>query len=185
MFDKLLARLGRELDDQAIPYVVIGGQAVLQHGVPRFTRDIDISLGVDTASTEVVLQLADRCGLKPLPPAPRQFVERTFILPVVDPETEIRVDFAFTFTSFEQQAIARAVRITVGGYAVCFASVEDLIIHKLFAGRPRDIEDIQGVLARKAGKVDREYLRRWVREFSKVEGKGHLLRQLDDLLAET
>jgi hypothetical protein len=32
---------------------------------------------------------------------------------------------------------------------VRFASSEDLVIHKLVAGRPRDIEDVSGVLARK------------------------------------
>ena len=184
MFEQLMARLGHALDTARIPYIVIGGQAVLQHGEPRFTRDIDISLGVDNGAVEQVLAAVSQCGLKPLVDSPRTFVERTWILPVHDPATEIRADFAFTFSPFERQAIEHAVRFRIGGCDVAFATAEDLIIHKLFAGRPRDIEDIRGVLARKQGKVDREYLRKWIRQFARLDGKAHLLTQLEELLAE-
>ena len=47
MFESLLERIATALDAEAIPYMVIGGQAVLVHGEPRLTRDIDITLGVD------------------------------------------------------------------------------------------------------------------------------------------
>jgi len=185
MFEQLIARLGRALDEQKVSYAIIGGQAVLLHGEPRFTRDIDISLGVDSGAVDQVLKAAADCGLKPLVDSPKTFVERTYILPVHDPATEIRVDLAFTFSPFEREAIARALRVEIGGYRVAYATAEDLIIHKLFAGRPRDIEDIRGVLARKQGKVDRKYLRHWISQFAQLEGKGHLLTQLDELLAES
>jgi hypothetical protein len=32
------------LNEQNIPYMIIGGQAVLLYGKPRLTRDIDITL---------------------------------------------------------------------------------------------------------------------------------------------
>jgi hypothetical protein len=184
VFEQLLARLAKALDAAKVPYIVIGGQAVLQHGEPRFTRDIDISLGVDSDGLPAVLKAMADCGLKPLVDSPKTFVERTYILPVHDPRTEIRVDFAFTFSPFEREAIARAVRLPVGKHRVAYATVEDLIIHKLFAGRPRDIEDIRGVLARQEGNVDRQYLHHWIRQFARIEGKGHLLPQLEELLAE-
>ncbi len=50
MFQNLLARLGRALERARIPYMVIGGQAVLLHGEPRLTRDIDVTLGVDSGA---------------------------------------------------------------------------------------------------------------------------------------
>ncbi len=46
MFEELLKKIGLALDENAIPYMVIGGQAVLLYGEPRLTRDIDITLGV-------------------------------------------------------------------------------------------------------------------------------------------
>jgi hypothetical protein len=51
-FPDLLARLTRELDGRAIPFMLIGGQAVLLHGTPRLTEDIDVTLGVDPGQND-------------------------------------------------------------------------------------------------------------------------------------
>lgn len=55
MFAKLIAALAQTLDQASIPYVVIGGQAVLIHGEPRFTRDIDVTLVIGPDSLPDVL----------------------------------------------------------------------------------------------------------------------------------
>jgi hypothetical protein len=52
---------------------------------------------------------------------------------------------------------------------VRYASLEDLIIHKLVAGRPRDIEDVRSILVRNAD-YDREYVQRWLADFEAVTG---------------
>jgi hypothetical protein len=46
MFEKLLSKIGRCLDKHSLPYMIIGGQAVLLYREPRLTRDIDITLEV-------------------------------------------------------------------------------------------------------------------------------------------
>ena len=43
MFKTLLVKITRSLTLKKIPHVVIGGQAVLIHGEPRLTRDIDVT----------------------------------------------------------------------------------------------------------------------------------------------
>jgi predicted nucleotidyltransferase len=183
-FEQILARLGRALDGANIPYMIIGGQAVLIHGRLRVTEDIDLTLGVDSGEAVRVLEVLREIGLRPLVDKPEDFIARTYVLPAVAVEEKVRVDFAFSFSPYEQQAIGHALKRQETGYSVRFVTAEDLIIHKLFAGRPRDIEDIRGVLARKQGMVDRDYLRHWIRQFSQIEGKGHLLTQLEELLAE-
>ncbi|NVL90146.1 MAG: hypothetical protein HWN69_04000 [Desulfobacterales bacterium] len=52
MFQKLLGRLANELSNLHIPYMVIGGQAVLLYGEPRLTKDIDITLGKTEGQAE-------------------------------------------------------------------------------------------------------------------------------------
>ena len=44
VINKTLARLSRDLDDNGIDYAVIGAVALLAHGYPRFTEDIDLVL---------------------------------------------------------------------------------------------------------------------------------------------
>jgi len=46
MFKKLLKKIANELNIHNIPYMVIGGQAVLLYVEPRLTKDIDITLGI-------------------------------------------------------------------------------------------------------------------------------------------
>ena len=184
-FERLLGRLGQALDQAGIPYMVIGGQAVMIHGRLRVTEDVDLTLGVDSSEASQVLTVLGNVNLKPLVDQPCEFVTRTYILPMYAIDEQVRVDFAFSFTPYEMQAIEHGVTHNENGHPVRFASAEDLIIHKLFAGRPRDLEDIRGILARQQNKVDRMYLRDWIRQFSQIEGKAHLLGQLEELLAQT
>lgn len=41
MFQNLLKKIARSLEKTSIPYMVIGGQAVLLYGEPRLTKDIN------------------------------------------------------------------------------------------------------------------------------------------------
>ena len=47
MFEKIISSLGVSLNKHNLPYMIVGGQAVLLYGEPRLTRDIDIALCVD------------------------------------------------------------------------------------------------------------------------------------------
>ena len=147
--------------------MVIGGQAVLLHGQPRLTRDIDITLGIDATELGRVRSLADSLGLTPSVPDLEAFVRKTNVIPLTDSSTGLRIDMIFSFTVYESEAIRRAVTVTFDEGSVQFAAVEDLIIHKLVAGRPRDIEDVAGVLARPPS-LDEDYLGRWFAAFQEV-----------------
>jgi hypothetical protein len=183
-FQSLLGRLARTLDEHGLPFMVIGGQAVLLHGEPRLTQDIDLTLGVGPAHLDEVLSACGALELRILPENVREFVRSTFVLPTMDQETDIRVDLIFSTTPYEASAIRRAVRVEVGGGPVPFASAEDLIIHKLFAGRPRDIEDAVGVIRRRGAEMDWDYTERRVGEFAAVPGRGGLIETLAELKKE-
>ncbi len=47
--------------------------------------------------------------------------------------------------------------------------MEDLIIHKMVAGRPRDLEDVKSVLNRNPD-LDVPYVLHWLRAFSDALG---------------
>jgi hypothetical protein len=103
------------------------------------------------------------------------------VLPVLEKSIGIRVDFIFSFTPYEAQDIGRAKKIILAGQEVCFASLADLILHKLFAGRPRDVEDVRTLILKNPG-IDISYIRRWLKEFdTSVPGKG-FLKTLDKIL---
>jgi hypothetical protein len=173
-FPQLIADLARALATRELPFMLIGGQAVLLHGAPRLTEDIDVTLGVDPTALPRVQEVCSALGLDPLPPDVERFVRETFVLPARDRVRGVRVDFIFSTTAYERHAIERAVRVELAGTAVPFAAAEDLILHKLFAGRPRDEEDALSVVRRKGRQLDWAYLERWAREFSSVPGRERL-----------
>ena len=57
MFEELLGKIGRELDSRGIPYMIIGGQAVLLYGEPRLTRDIDVTLGMGEEERDIIREV--------------------------------------------------------------------------------------------------------------------------------
>ena len=148
MFKRLLKKIACSLDNNSIPYMVIGGQAVLLYGEPRLTRDVDITLGISIEKLDNILKTIEAAGLIPLPENIEDFVQKTFVLPVKDKETDIRIDFVFSQTEYEKLAIENANIIKIEDSVIVFASLEDMIIHKVFSGRPRDIEDARSMLIR-------------------------------------
>lgn len=183
-FREVIRAVAAELSARDLPFMLIGGQAVLIHGEPRLTQDIDVTLGVAPDRLDDLLDVSRAIGLEPLPRDPVAFVRDTLVLPTAHPESTIRVDFIFSLTPYEAQAIERAVGVEIRGETVPFASAEDLLIHKLFAGRPRDLEDARGVVRRKGPELDWDYLARWAREFASVPGREGMPEALAELEEE-
>jgi predicted nucleotidyltransferase len=183
MFEKILSQIGLSLSKHNLPYMVVGGQAVLLYGEPRLTRDIDITLGVNVDRLGEVLAVVQELNLKPLPQEIESFVRETMVLPTLDEDTGIRVDFIFSYTPYETGAINRAKKVTIMGQEVNFASPEDLIIHKIFAGRPRDIEDVRTVLLKNPD-VDLQYIREWLKEFDESSEEKDFLKTFEGIVKD-
>lgn len=180
-FERLLAGITRELRQRAIPFMHIGGQAVLLHGAPRFTHHIDVTLAIGPDELAVVEAVCGALDLEPLVPDLAGFARDTFVCPLRHRETGIRIDLIFSTTPYERIAVARAVEVEVGGELVPFASAEDLILLKLFAGRERDIEDARSVVDRQGSRLDWTYLERWAAEFAAIPGRERLPSRLKAL----
>lgn len=152
------------LEQESAPYMIFGGQAVLLYGEPRITRDIDVTLGLDTTQAEPILRLIKRLRLKVLVDDVEDFLRQTFVLPVLDPESNIRIDFVFSLSEFEHQAIQRSKIVDIEGVKIRFVSVEDLIILKIFSGRQRDLEDVKNVINKNPG-FDRSFVEKCLQDF--------------------
>jgi len=185
VIEKLLRKLAQSLDDADIPYMIIGGQAVLIYGRPRLTRDIDTTLGVDTDKFPVVKDVCEKLGLKILPENPQDFAQQTRVLPAEETKSRIRVDFIFSFTPYEAQAIRRTKDVLMAGYPVKFASCEDVIVHKMISARAIDEEDVKSMLIKNRNSIDFEYIERCLTEFSKIPEYSKVLENFNCLSAES
>jgi predicted nucleotidyltransferase len=93
------------------------------------------------------------------------------VFPVMDEKSGIRVDFIFSYSAHERQAIERAKVINLGKAEVKFAALEDVVIHKIIAGRPRDMEDVQTIL-QKNPNYDSRYIKKCLAEFDAALSKN-------------
>ena len=175
MVEQILERIARGLEIRGLPYMIIGGQAVLLYGEPRLTRDVDVTLGVSPDRLSEVQDLLAALGWEILAEASAEFVKKTMVLPCLDPQSGVRVDFIFSFSPYERQAIERARSVQVGNASVHFVSPEDLIVHKVIAGRPRDLEDARAILL-KNPEIDLPYVEHWLAEFDRSLDEGFLAR---------
>ncbi len=146
--------------------MVIGGQAVLIYGEPRLTKDIDITLGIGIDQYERVFSFVKSLKLKLLPDDPDAFIKKTMVLPVLDEKSGIRVDLIFSYSLFEHEAIKRAKTIYLDKTGIKYATLEDVIIHKMIAGRPRDLEDVKSIILKNPD-YDGSYIIKWLNEFDK------------------
>jgi predicted nucleotidyltransferase len=185
MLEALLKKLTRQLDDLLVPYMIIGGQAVLLYGRPRLTRDIDITLGIDVDEIVKIESLCRSLNLKILVENPQAFTDQTRVLPTEDPESRLRIDFIFSFTSYERQAIKNANPVQISDFSVNFASCEDVIIHKMIAGRAIDKEDVKSILAKNKASLDTAYIEKWLKEFALLPEYERAYLRWTNLLRES
>lgn len=166
MLSEVLERVARALAAARIPYMVIGGQAVLVHGEPRLTRDIDVTLGVSLDRLADVVSAAAAAGLKPLVD-PESFARETMVLPCSDAASGVRVDLVLSESGFERDAIRRAIAVRIGSTDVSFVTAADLVVQKIVAARPRDLEDVRAIVARQP-RLDREHVERLLRKMEEA-----------------
>jgi predicted nucleotidyltransferase len=184
MIERLIKNIAKCLSEEKIPYMIIGGQAVLLYGTPRLTRDIDITLGVDTDKFSLIEKVCRKLKLKILPEDPIEFARATKVLPAEDVKLRIRVDFIFSFTQYETHAIKRSKRVLISGYPVKFASCEDIIIHKMLAARAIDEEDIKSILIKNKNFINTRYIKKWLGEFSNIDGYNGIIQKFNSLLKQ-
>jgi predicted nucleotidyltransferase len=174
MIKETILKIVNSLNKLSVPYMLIGGQAFLVHGQPRLTQDIDITIGLGIEKSDFILDNLAQSGFKALPKNPSDFINKTFVLPLEDKNTKIRIDLIFSQTSYEKYALKKAVQISIEDTKINFASVEDLLIHKIFAARPRDLEDVRVLILKNPG-INKKYIRKWLKEFDNIlEGKNFL-----------
>jgi len=182
VLEKLIRKIAERLDADKIPYMVIGGQAVLVYGRPRLTRDIDITLGIDADDFALVEKACKKLKLRMLPEKPEDFARETRVLPAEEKKSGIRVDFVFSFSEYERQSLKRAKRVNISNYPVKVASCEDVIIHKMVAGRAIDEEDVKSILIKNKDSIDLKYVKRWLSQFNKISEHKEILERFNSLL---
>ena len=178
-----LARVKRLLDLWSEPTAVIGGFAVVAHARARATRDIDLVITVPPGRASDLLVLARSCGFDYDPVETRMFLEAGLARLWAPPDRArgFGLDLLFADSAFTESVVARARPMDLGGVTLPVATPEDLILLKLEANRPIDIDDVLALKDACRATLDLPYLRDRAGELDLAD---RLALYLGDLLPE-
>jgi len=165
------------LEKHRYRYAVIGGIALSQWGVVRFTHDVDIKVLVPEVNYTVV-----RTALRnTFPTQARQNVPENPLIVAVS-INDVIVDFLLALPGYEELIIERAIRRDLGELEAWICSAEDLIIQKVTTGRGKDWPDVEALLIEQRGKLDEAYIEDWLAQFAEALEKPELLTEYHHLL---
>ncbi len=171
------------LESEDWPFMVIGGLAVQVWGNVRATQDVDISVAIHPQERERLV-MAARKRFKLIPDNPEAFIARTNVLPV-ETESGVPVDLICAWTDMEREALSRARDIEVEpGFSMRVAAPEDLLLMKFISERPRDREDVEGILVRSGDEMDHAYVRKWLKVFAETLHQPSLVEEYKEYLRQ-
>ena len=179
-----LADLVKWLDATNIPSMVIGGVAASILGQPRLTQDVDALAILPEGEWANAVSTAARHGISPRIENPLDFAGRSRVLLMRHVKSGIDIDVTFGALLFERSAVDNSQVHDIGGLRVRLPRVEDLLIMKAVARRPKDLQDIEGLLAAHP-EADVANVRQWVSEFATALSSSEMLNDFDKLVARS
>lgn len=127
-------------DESGVRFVVIGGYAVIFHGRPRATKDLDLLVSIDPENRSRLGDALAAYG------APKNVIDGARAMKadeiVFFGTSPVRVDILGSASGVDFDAVyEHAVQTTLDGVAVRVIAIDDLLVNKRASGRPRDLED--------------------------------------------
>jgi len=166
--------------DRAWGFCFIGGLATLRWGEPRLTRDIDLTILSEFGREEpIVDDLLQRFSSR-LRDAREFAIENRVVL--LRASNAIPIDVALGGLDFERRTVERASEWQTGDALLLTCSAEDLIVHKVFAGRDRDWADVVGIIERQGDRLEQSLIFDELAPLVQVKGTEKDLDRLGRLL---
>lgn len=138
---EVLRAISSALEGAGEGWYLFGAQAALLRGSRRLTADIDITIVPGELSETDLIERMTHNGFSVRVPDADDFVGRTRVLPVVHDATHMPVDVVVGSAGLEQLFLQHSEVIVLDGVRVPVPLAEHLVVMKLLAGRPTDLED--------------------------------------------
>ena len=169
---KVLAGWGR--------WYVFGAQAVIAYGVPRLSADVDVTLRLAPEDPERFATDMQAAGFALRVDDP-DFVRRTRVMPFVHLATAMPVDVVLAASGLEDEFLDRARMMDLGGTSVPLIDPEDLVIAKVLAGRPKDLDDARNLWRIRGHELDAERIQRTLRLLEEALSQSDLVPSFESI----
>ncbi|MGA2797723.1 MAG: hypothetical protein ABSE63_09105 [Thermoguttaceae bacterium] len=167
---KALQAIWNALRSMNIPAAVMGGLAMSLWKYPRATRDVVLLIGIETRQLNKILLHLQALGFRPKHSPPIMPLGQLNIIQMLyEPSEafmEVQIDLLLAETNYLRTALERRISTQLPDISIETAvlTCEDLILHKLLAGRLIDRADIAALLKLNRASLDRHYLAYWANQ---------------------
>jgi len=156
----LLVAFAGVCQDVGIRWYLFGAQAALVHGNARLTGDVDVTVQLGSCTEEKFVSALHGGGFALRVSNAREFAEETRVVPAVHTDSGIPIDVVLAGPGIEELFLERARYEEIEpGLSVPVASPEDLIIMKVLAGRPKDLQDAAAIRAAQGARLNEGLIR--------------------------
>ena len=148
----------KALNSGRVKYVVVGGIALVLHGVVRFTADLDLMVKLDTKNLARFVAVMNNLGYRPRIPVKADEIldadkrelwkkeKGMWVFSFYDPKNLIGVIDIFIREPLKYEDVEEKKNIVKAGrIKIPIISKEYLIKIKRMSGRPQDLADIQAL----------------------------------------
>ena len=146
-----LVPLGKDLQDfvelcleRGVRFLVVGGYAVVAHGHPRLTKDLDIWVWVESRNAARIADVLAEFGFGSLGLSAEDFAVAGPGVQLGRPPNRIDILTSIPGVDFES-CWERREGFPLGSVTVPFIGLEDLERNKLAAGRHQDLADVEAL----------------------------------------
>jgi hypothetical protein len=181
---EVLADLGRAFAALGIRWYLFGAQAAILYGAARLSADVDVTVALGDHQVAELVAALDASGFEARLPEPAAFAETNRVLPVVHRPTRMPADVILAGPGLEEQFLARTEARTIEDVVVPVASAPDLVVMKVLAGRPQDLEDATAVLGAQGHRLDAARVRAMLRELERALDRYDLVAAFDHALSQ-
>ncbi len=150
----------RTLNRRRVKYVVVGGVAVVLHGIVRLTVDLDLMIDLEKENAERFLEALSSLGYVPKAPVnPIDFADREkreswktkknmIVFSFYNSKKPFEEVDVFVYNPIEFNGVYQKRKVyKVEGVSIPVASLEDLKTLKKISGRKQDTADIESLEA--------------------------------------
>jgi len=181
-FLEALQAFHEALVELGAPFTFIGGVAVIARGVPRLTVDIDATVRAPDTDVDSIFEALARHNIGPRMDQAREFARKNHVFLALHEPTGTPIDLSLAYLEFEDEAIRSSDEINYAHLRIPVARAEDLVVYKIVAFRPRDIDDAEKLLNLHGTLMQIARVRSIVEQFCEVLEDTARLETLDVLL---
>jgi hypothetical protein len=181
--EEVLKKFAKIAADLGIEYTIVGGIAILYHGVPRATMDIDCLVKADEKQLRELSKRMRKEGF---------FADEDDLIAMMKGEghasieekkTLMRLDMFAPKDEFGMISLAESMEVALGDTTMRVASPETTIVSKLRFGSPQDVLDAEGIYGRLHETLDQGKLEKFAKMVGVRKELAALRKRVERLIA--